>query len=107
MESTPSDPASPLGRRIVAVRSSLRCFVYSLVGLVPLIGIPFAVAAIVGSRRAQKAVNLDWNPADGYLRAAGRIGPLGFLTSVGFLFVAGFVLPALWQDLKPCSFGST
>ena len=107
MKAASSNSDSPLGHRIAAVKSSLRCFVYSLIGLVPLIGIPFAVAAIVRSRQVQKAVTLDWNPADRYLRAARRIGPLGFLTSAIFLFLVGFVLPALWRDLGACSFGST
>jgi hypothetical protein len=107
MNAAPANSDSPLGRRIVVVRSSLRCFVYSLIGLVPLIGIPFAVAAIVQSRQAQKTGSVDWNPADRYLSAARRIGPLGFLTSAGFLFLVGFVLPALWRGLGTCSFGST
>ena len=107
MKAAPSDSDSPLGRRIAAVRSSLRCFVYSLIGLVPLIGIPFAVAAIVQSRQVQKAGSVDWNPADRYLSAARRIGPLGFLTSAGFLILVGFILPALWRELGACSSGST
>ena len=100
-----SDP--PLGQRIAAVKSSLRCFVYSLIGLVPLIGIPFAVAAIVRSRQVQEGGSLDWNPADRYLSAARRLGPLGFLTSAAFLFLVGVVVPALWRDWGGCSFGST
>jgi hypothetical protein len=107
MKAAPSNSDSPLGQRIAAVKSSLRCFVYSLIGLVPLIGIPFAVTAIVRSRQVQKAGSLDWNPADRYLRAARRIGPLGFLTSAIFLFLVGFVLPALWRDLGACSSGSS
>jgi hypothetical protein len=107
MNAAPSNPDSPLGHRIAAVTSSLRCFVYSLIGLVPLIGIPFAVAAIVRSRQVPKTDGLDWNPAERYLSAARRLGPLGFLTSAIFLFLVGFVLPALWRDLGACSFRST
>ena len=107
MKAAPANSDSPLGHRIAAVRSSLRCFVYSLVGLVPLIGIPFAVAAIVKSRQVREASIFDWNPADRYLRAARRLGPLGFLTTAIFLFLVSFVLPALWRDLGACSFGST
>jgi hypothetical protein len=102
MNATPSTPDSPLQTRIAAVKSSLRCFVYSLIGLVPLIGIPFAAAAIVRSRQVQKALR-----SDRYLNAARRIGPLGFLTSAIFVLLVGFVLPAFWRDLGACSFGST
>jgi hypothetical protein len=107
MKAAPSNSDSPLQNRIAAVKSSLRCFVYSLIGLVPLIGIPFAVAAIVRSRQVQKAISSDWNPGDRYLNAAGRIGPLSFLTSAIFLLLVGLVLPAFWRDLGACSFGST
>jgi len=107
MKAAPSNSDSPLGPRIAAVKSSLRYFVYSLIGLVPLIGIPFAVAAIVQGRQVQKAGGADWNPADRYLSAARRIGPLGFLTSAGFLILVGFILPALWRELGACSSGST
>ena len=98
---------SPLGRRIETATSSVRCFVYSLIGLVPLIGIPFAVAAIVRSRQVQKAVRSDWNPGDRYLNAARRIGPLGFLKSAIFVLLVDFGLSAFWRDLGACSFGST
>ena len=107
MNGAPSNPDSPLGHRIAAVNSSLRCFVYSLLGLVPLIGIPFAVAATVRSRQVQEAVSLDWNPADRYLRAARQIGPLGFLTSAGFLVLVCFILPAMWRELGVGSSGHT
>ena len=107
MKAAPSNSDSPLGPRIAAVKSSLRYFVYSLIGLVPLVGIPFAVAAMVQSRQAQRAGSVDWNPADRYLSAARRIGPLGFLTSAGFLILVGFILPALWRELGACSSGST
>ena len=107
MKAAPSSSDTPFGQRIVAIRSSLRYFVYSLIGLVPLIGIPFAVVAMVRSRQAQQAGSMDWNPADRYLSAARRIGPLGFLTSAGFLFLVGFILPALWRGLGACSSGST
>ena len=107
MNTAPSNPDSPLQNRIAAVKSSLRCFVYSLIGLVPLIGIPFAVAAIVRSRQVQKAASPDWNPGDRYLNAARRIGPLGFLTSAIFVFLVGFVLPAFWRGLGTCSCSPT
>lgn len=107
MKAAPSNSDSPVQNRIAAIKSSLRCFVYSLIGLVPVIGIPFALAAIVRSRQAQKAAGSDWNPGDRYLNAARRIGPLGFLTSAVFVLLVGFVLPAFWRDLGSCSFGST
>jgi len=107
MKAAPSNTDSPLGRRIATAISSVCCFVYSLIGLIPLVGIPFAAAAMVRSRQVRKADSLGWNPADRYLSAARRIGPLGFLTNTIFLFLVGFVLPALWRDWTGCFHGST
>ncbi len=105
MKAAPSNSGSASGHRIAAVESSLRCFVYSLIGLVPLIGIPFAAAAIARSRQVPKAGGSDWNPADRYLTAARRLGPLGFLTSAIFVILVGCVLPAVLRDLGGGSSG--
>jgi hypothetical protein len=98
--------SSPLGHRIATIELSLRVYVYSLVGLVPIIGIPFALLAISLSRKA-RAASTDWNPADRYLNAARRLGPLGLVTTAGFLVVVLGVLPALWSDLPGCASGSS
>jgi hypothetical protein len=98
MNTPPPDSGSELKERIATVKSSLRCFVYSLVGLVPLIGIPFSIAAIVRSRQMPEAQSGGWNPGDRYLKAARRLGPLGFLTSAIFLLVVFCALPALFGD---------
>lgn len=95
-----------LKKRIEITRASLCCFGYSLIGLVPLIGIPFSLAALAQIPKARKAAGSDWNPADRYLAAARRIAPLGFLTSIAFLVIIGLVIPALWRDAT-CSSGST
>ncbi len=107
MPTAPSSADLPAGKRIAAVESSVRCFVYSLIGLIPVIGLPFAVAATVRGRQEPGAEGSDWNPAARYLSAARRLGPLGFLTSAIFVFLAVCVLPALWRDLGACSFGPT
>ena len=103
---TPSPSSGSLsGKRINAVAASLRGFVYSLIGLVPLVGIPFATAAILKTRKVPGVENLDWNPADRYLKTARRLGPLGFLTSAIFLVLVMVVLPALLQGDGGCSTG--
>ncbi len=94
-------------QKIQATRTSLRCFVYSLLGLVPILGIPYSLAALVQSRKARKVAGNAWNPATGYLKAAGRIAPLGFLISAGFVVLVFVILPALVQDLGGCRSGHT
>ncbi len=106
MKSAQSSPGSPARNKIQSIESSIRCFIYSLAGLVPLIGLPFSLAAIIQSRKVRKAV-AGWNPADRYLSAASAIGPLGFLTTIGFLIVVCVILPAIWRDLGACRSAST
>jgi hypothetical protein len=105
MHAAPSDSESRLRRRIAAIELSLRCFVFSLIGLVPVVGIPFALAAMVRSRQVPKADSSDWNPADRYLSAARRLGPLSFLTTAVFLFLVCAFLPALLRDCGGYSSG--
>jgi len=85
---------------------SLRSYVYSLVGLVPIIGFPFALLAI-GLSHKRLATSSDWNPADRYLNAGRRLGLLGLLSTVGFLVLVFGVLPVLWPDLPGCGSGSS
>jgi hypothetical protein len=108
-DTPPPIPDSPLAKNIEAIKASLRCFVYSLVGLVPVAGLPFSLAAIVQSRQVERAARSDWNPAEGYLKAAHRIGPLGFLTTAACLFAIFVVLPGFSEGLKAwtCARGST
>jgi hypothetical protein len=106
MNTARSNLSSPPGDRIETIKLSLRSYVYSLVGLVPIVGIPFAVLAISLSRKA-RATSADWNPADRYLNAARRLGPLGLLMTVGFLVLVVGVLPALWSELPGCAPGSS
>ncbi|MDB6025073.1 MAG: hypothetical protein JWM68_1296 [Verrucomicrobiales bacterium] len=54
--------------RIYIIQESMRCFVYSLCGFVPLVGILPAILSIVFYRRARIATGMDWNPARTYLR---------------------------------------
>jgi hypothetical protein len=107
MNVPPPIPETPPASNIAAIKASLRCFVYSLIGLVPVVGLPFSVAAILQCRKVERAARAQWNPAQGYLRAARRIGPLGFLTTAGCLLAACVLVPGLWQGLTACASGST
>jgi hypothetical protein len=107
MNTPPRIPDPSLMKDITVINASLRCFVFGLVGLVPVIGLPFAVAAIVQSRKVGRASGSEWNPAEGYLRAARGIGPLGLLTTAGCLLVLGVIVPGFWHGLTACASGST
>ena len=104
MKTASTTPGSAPRQRAALTRLSLWCFVLSLVGLIPGVGLPFAVAAVRLSGRAKK-LSADWNPADRYLHAARRIAPLSLLTTALGLIVACVIFPALWQDATTCPTG--
>jgi hypothetical protein len=44
-------------------KDSLRCFVFGLLGLLPVIGLPFALAALWVSGRVRSREKIFWNAA--------------------------------------------
>jgi hypothetical protein len=52
--------------KIQMLKSSLRCSVYGLLGLLPVIGLPFAIAALWISGRVRAREKLFWNAARPY-----------------------------------------
>jgi uncharacterized membrane protein len=49
--------------RIKMMQASMRCLVLGLLGLLPIIGVPFALAALWSSYSARKFEGQFWNPA--------------------------------------------
>jgi hypothetical protein len=85
MTAAPSEAAPPPEVKIGILNSSVRCFALSLAGLIPLLGLPFSVAALLQKRALATKATRAWNPAGRYVRAAGWLAPLGFLSSAGFV----------------------
>jgi len=52
--------------RIEMIEHSLRCFVYGLISLLPVIGLPMAVLSTAQYRRVQRGQGEMWNPAHRY-----------------------------------------
>jgi hypothetical protein len=52
--------------KIQMLKNSLRCFVYGLLGLLPVIGLPFALAALWISGRVRVKEKQLWNAARPY-----------------------------------------
>jgi hypothetical protein len=52
--------------KIEMIERSLRCFVCGLLGLLPVIGIPIAVHALVQHMRVKRGQGAMWNPAYRY-----------------------------------------
>ena len=49
--------------KIKMIKTSLRCLVFGLLGFIPFIGIPFALASLWLSFSARKMERNLWNPA--------------------------------------------
>jgi len=52
--------------KIKMLKGSMRCFVFGLLGLLPVIGLPFALAALWISGSVRSKEKLYWNPARPY-----------------------------------------
>jgi hypothetical protein len=104
MKADPLNSGAASGNRVETIRASVRCLIYSLVGFVPLVGLPFSVAAIVQAFRIRKSGTGDWNPAESYLWAGKHLAPIGFLTSILFLLFLLFV-SEIYRDMGSCHSG--
>ncbi|HTR42657.1 MAG TPA: hypothetical protein VMH87_13680 [Pseudomonadales bacterium] len=74
--------------KIVMLQSSERCFVYGLLGLLPGIGIPFAVMALWMGGRARVREKRFWNAAAPYRTLGIICAALGLIV---WFFVAAMV----------------
>ncbi|HEY0548272.1 MAG TPA: hypothetical protein VGF13_01650 [Verrucomicrobiae bacterium] len=70
--------------RVASIETALRCFTFGLLALVPLLGLPFAAAAILlyGKSSVHSADN--WNPARRYALLGLTFALIGtFITITG------------------------
>jgi len=65
--------------KIKMMKASLRCLVLGALGLLPLIGVPFALAALWASFQARKQERFLWNPARPHRLAGFICASLGAL----------------------------
>jgi hypothetical protein len=71
--------------KIQMLKSSLRCFMFGLLGILPVVGLPFALAALVISGGVRVRERRLWNAARPY-----RI--LGTICAASGTIVWGFIL---------------
>lgn len=77
------------------IELSLRCFVLGMVGLVPLLGLPAAIAALVASGRVRAGSQGAWNAARPYLLFGHAMAFLGLLISLSLLTWFVFAIVAM------------
>jgi len=76
--------------RIEMINRSLRCFVFGLLGLVPLLGIPASAVSFVQYWQVAQQADGDWNPAESYLAWGLVLAIMGL--GLSFVFCAVMVL---------------
>ena len=68
---------SPAITKLKMMKASVRCLVYGLLGLLPAIGLPFALAALWISGRIRVQEKQLWNAAKPYRLAGATCAALG------------------------------
>lgn len=74
--------------RIDVIKRSLRCFRCGVIGLLPGIGVPFAVLAIEDWLFVLSHKKVDWNPTERYVHYGAFAATLGLLLT---LLLAGII----------------
>ena len=83
--------------KVRVIEQSLRCFAFGLLSLIPLLGLPFAVLAVVRHRNAWSQGDREWNPAKAYLVWGFGLAWLGGLISLGGLAIFVIALTKLYD----------
>jgi uncharacterized protein YybS (DUF2232 family) len=89
MSTTPQAPAMD---KIELIELSLQAFFFGVPGIIPFLGIPFAIMALINSARIKRRAPAQWNPARRYLfwgLVCSRIGVT--LTILLSVFIAGVI----------------
>ena len=83
--------------KVRVIEQSLRSFVFGLLSLIPLWGLPFAILAVVRHRDAWSQADREWNPAKAYLVWGLGLAWLGGLISLGGLAIFVIALAKLYD----------
>ncbi len=77
---------------------SLRCFVFGLISLVPVLGVPAALIALYLFTQGHTAAVDEWNPAERYLQGGRFFALTGLLVTLLTLLVVTAVVLAQVAD---------
>jgi hypothetical protein len=84
--------------KITLIEHSMRAFCFGLPGIVPFLGTPFAIVAVVNSVRIKRQSNAQWNPAHRYLFWGMVCARIGITLTLIFTILP---LAAIIMDLLP------
>jgi len=57
----------PVMDKIELIERSMRAFFFGVPGIVPFLGTPFAIVALMNNARIKRHIGAQWNPAHRYL----------------------------------------
>lgn len=69
--------------KVRVIERSLRCYFYGWVSLIPLLGLPMLVLAVVLYQQVRIEAGREWNPANRYLHCGLGLACFGGLLSIG------------------------
>jgi len=80
---------SPAARmdKVELIQRSLRCFTLGIVGVLPVVGLPFAVMALTNYFAVQRTSGGQWNPAHTYLTWGMATAVSGLLLTLVTVFI--------------------
>jgi len=78
--------------KIEVIQRSLRCFTLGLIGILPLLGVPFALFALDNFRQVRRGLGTQWNPARTYLRWGLATAISGLFLTVVLTFVVAIIV---------------
>jgi hypothetical protein len=79
--------------KVDVIKCSIRCFTCGIIGILPLIGLPFAIAALGYFIRVQRRKGSVWNPANAHLTAGALCATAGLGLTVivfGIMLISPF-----------------
>ncbi len=81
------------------LQASVLCLVFGLLGLLPVVGLPFALAALWISGRVRRQEKRFWNAAQPYRIMGVACAALGSILWTGILIIAVFRLIMIAEGL--------
>ena len=89
---TPPPDSSDAEARVELIQRSLRCFTTGLVGLLPVLGVPFAIVAVSHFFRVKRMAGTQWNPAQDYLAWGLATALSGLFLTIVAVFVIAIII---------------
>ena len=78
--------------KVLALKYALRCFTCGLLSFIPVVGMPFALAAIMFLNKSSGQAPEDWHVARRYTTLGMIFAALGLLLNVTALVLLGAML---------------